>query len=268
MPSTGKAAPPRRESSATTTTTTTSTHTRPGMSVKSRAYSAPMISKSKQHVPRDDSDLDELLGVDPADTEEIAMDPFFQRYNIAQRPNVGQLQTAPNTTHDDSSDTEGPLSPTQFRPRGPGSGLEPLPSPHIRSPVSVSFLVNNAVYDNSIANIYLQMQASETNTMQEINIGVLGAAGVGKTTFVQRMLELRNRPTSAFSARKMAIDNNIYLVRLVELPFDDITIDDDEAILWPDTIEDLATPRIDGAFTMYDVMNQNTLAKVPEILSW
>lgn len=103
--------------------------------------------------------------------------------------------------------------------------------------------------------------------MQEINIGVLGAAGVGKTTFVQRILELKARPASAFSARKMAIDGVIYLVRLVEIPFDDIDIGDDEGITWPDTIDDLATPRIDGAFALYDVMNQETLAKIPEMLS-
>lgn len=110
-------------------------------------------------------------------------------------------------------------------------------------------------------------QGNDTNMMQEINIGVLGADGAGKTTFVERLLELKASPTSAFSARKMAIDGTVYLVRLVEINFDNIGIGDDDCITWPDTIDDLATPRIDGAFTMYDIMDQESLSEVPAILS-
>lgn len=65
----------------------------------------------------------------------------------------------------------------------------------------------------------------------------------------------------------MRIDEGFYLVRFLEMSFNDIHIGDRNNIKWPETIDDLATPRMDGAITLYDVTNQESLARVPEMLS-
>jgi ABC-type Fe3+ transport system substrate-binding protein len=65
----------------------------------------------------------------------------------------------------------------------------------------------------------------------------------------------------------MRIDDGYYIVRYLEMSFNDILIGDRNSIKWPETIDDLATPRIDGAVTIYDVTNQESLARVPEMLS-
>jgi hypothetical protein len=103
--------------------------------------------------------------------------------------------------------------------------------------------------------------------MEEINIAVLGASAVGKSTFIQRAFNLRIIPTSHFTVRKMSIDGNVYLVRLIELAYDDLNFDDHKRICWPDTIDGTPVPIIDGAFTLYDVMNKESLVQVPETLS-
>jgi hypothetical protein len=59
----------------------------------------------------------------------------------------------------------------------------------------------------------------------------------------------------------------VYLVRLLELPIEDVDIDDDDTVTWPDTIEDKVMPRIDGAITLYDVQDKDTFDDIPEVLS-
>ena len=97
--------------------------------------------------------------------------------------------------------------------------------------------------------------------MQDINIAVLGARGTGKSVFIRRALNLPNTVTSAICTRKMTIDGGYFVVRFLEMSFNEIHIGDRNDIKWPETIDNLATPRID------DVTNQESLAKVPEMLS-
>ena len=101
---------------------------------------------------------------------------------------------------------------------------------------------------------------------------MLGAARVGKSTFMQRALDLNAPPSpnAPVSARKMSVDGQIYVVRLFELGFDQVEFggnDEDDGIVWPEELGDLALPRIDGALTLYDVTNQKSLAEVPGVLS-
>lgn len=103
--------------------------------------------------------------------------------------------------------------------------------------------------------------------MEEINIAVLGSTQSGKSTFIQRAFDLRSPPNSQLTQRKMSIDGNVYVVRLVELTFDDLDLDDHKRICWPDTIDRTPVPVIDGAFTLYDVMNRESLVQIPETLS-
>lgn len=110
----------------------------------------------------------------------------------------------------------------------------------------------------------MRLQLSEP--LPDINIAVLGAEGVGKSTFVQKALEFSGPPPSQASERVISIKGNDYLVRLLELPIDDVDIDED-TIEWPETIENKIMPRIDGALTLYDVKDEGSLDSIPEMLS-
>ena len=103
--------------------------------------------------------------------------------------------------------------------------------------------------------------------MQDINIGVIGVHDAGKSSFIRRALNLQNIASPNIASRKMLIDGVSYVVRLLELSFSEVHIGEGNCIKWPDTIDGCATPRIDGAITIYDVMNLQSLERVPETLS-
>lgn len=64
----------------------------------------------------------------------------------------------------------------------------------------------------------------------------------------------------------MSIDGSVYVVRLIELSFNELDLDDESRICWPDSVNGASIPYIDGAFTLYDVMNKESLVQVPETL--
>ncbi|KAI9690987.1 MAG: hypothetical protein M1822_008607 [Bathelium mastoideum] len=106
----------------------------------------------------------------------------------------------------------------------------------------------------------------QSSPMQEINIGVLGTAHVGKSTFMQGVLDLKTPPTpnAPMSARKMSLDGRVYVVRLFELGFDQVEFggnEEDENIVWPEKLGDLVMPKVDGTLVLYDVTNQKSLAE-------
>lgn len=103
--------------------------------------------------------------------------------------------------------------------------------------------------------------------MQDINIAVLGARRSGKSTFIRRALNLPDSVPPAVCTRNMTIDGGYYIVRFLEMSFNDVQIGERNLIKWPETINDLATPRIDGAVVIYDVTSQESLPRVPEMLS-
>ncbi len=68
--------------------------------------------------------------------------------------------------------------------------------------------------------------------------------------------------------RKVDINGTDYLMRLLEVPLDDVDIDDeDDTVSWPETIEDKIMPDIDAAVTLYSVKDKDSLKYVPETLS-
>lgn len=109
------------------------------------------------------------------------------------------------------------------------------------------------------------MQIAEP--LPEINIAVIGAEGVGKSTFVQRALDLPHPPPTQAAERKIPIDGSVYLVRLLELPIDDVAIDEDDVVDWPDTIDNKLMPKVDGAIALYDVRDKGSFGDIPEVLS-
>jgi GTPase SAR1 family protein len=108
--------------------------------------------------------------------------------------------------------------------------------------------------------------SDSASAMQDINIAIIGARGAGKSVFIRRALNLPSDVTSTICTRKMTIDGGLYVVRFLEMSLNEIHIGERNTIKWPETMDDMATPRIDGAITVYDVTSQESLALVPEML--
>lgn len=97
---------------------------------------------------------------------------------------------------------------------------------------------------------------------------VVGAEGVGKSTFVQKALGLVQPPQSRAAERKISVRGSDYVVRLLELQIDDVDFDDDDTIInWPETIDDKMLPSVDGALVLYSIQDETSLENVPEMLS-
>jgi GTPase SAR1 family protein len=103
--------------------------------------------------------------------------------------------------------------------------------------------------------------------MENINIAVIGAAGVGKSTLIQRALGLRTLPTAVASSQKMSVDNVVYTVSLVELDLETFDFNPDRRVQWPKQINGQIVPRMDGALILYDVMNRESITELPQTLS-
>ena len=100
---------------------------------------------------------------------------------------------------------------------------------------------------------------------REVNIAVLGASGVGKSTFMQCALDLKKTSNSPVSSKKVSLEGSISVVRLLELNMADVG-EEDDSLQWPETIGDHSLPPIDGVLLLFDVMSRKTFDALPIIL--
>jgi len=95
--------------------------------------------------------------------------------------------------------------------------------------------------------------------MENINIAIIGADGVGKSSFIQQALRFLRPPSLNVTAIRLDIDAVPYLVTLVELDLEVFDVDPDQPIQWPKQIGGHMIPRMDGALILYDVMNKESI---------
>jgi hypothetical protein len=142
---------PRRESSAQLNNHASNSSSPPGTTqpqrppLKARALSAPLVPKARVKAParKNNPDIDQDASSNDPRDEEIADDPFFQRYSFPQTDETEE-DPQPFDSREDEMDTA-PLSPpsTQMRAR-PDSTAEPVGSPlSPRSPRSVRFPIQS-----------------------------------------------------------------------------------------------------------------------------
>lgn len=103
--------------------------------------------------------------------------------------------------------------------------------------------------------------------MQEITLAVLGAAKAGKSTFVQCALDLKKPAVLPAATKKVSLEGVVSVLQLIEFSTNDMVIIKDREIKWPERVGDQLTPRIDGALIVYNVMDQGSMADIPEMLS-
>jgi hypothetical protein len=101
-------------------------------------------------------------------------------------------------------------------------------------------------------------------TMESFNIAIIGATGVGKSSFVQRVLNLSRPPITNASSMRVAVDNSTHLVTLLELDLEYFELNPTQPIQWPRQINGHIVPRVDAALLLYDVMNQESIRELPQ----
>lgn len=84
---------------------------------------------------------------------------------------------------------------------------------------------------------------------------------------MQRALDLKQPPLTPTTSKKMSLDGVIYLVKLLEVPLDEVGIVDDSRIAWPDEIGEAPMPTVDGVLALFDISDSDSIVDVPEVLS-
>lgn len=104
-------------------------------------------------------------------------------------------------------------------------------------------------------------------TMPELRFVIVGSKASGKSTFIQRALDLKKPPVSLVSCKKMSLEGRVFLINLIELSLEDVEVSEDREIQWPDVPGNLDLSRVDGIVALYDVTRQESLSRIPNLLS-
>ena len=102
--------------------------------------------------------------------------------------------------------------------------------------------------------------------MEPLNIAIIGARGVGKSSFVQRILGLPRPPDHNASCLRLVVDDRDYRVLLLELDLEHFDMAPEGPIQWPRQVDGQILPRVDGALILYDVTNKETIMELPRTL--
>lgn len=102
--------------------------------------------------------------------------------------------------------------------------------------------------------------------MEAFNVAVIGAAGVGKSSFIHKTLGLSRPPITNSSTVSMVVDNVTHKITLLELDLEHFELSPSAPIQWPKQINGHIVPRVDAALILYDVMNEETIRDLPQTL--
>ena len=108
---------------------------------------------------------------------------------------------------------------------------------------------------------------AKAGNVREVALVVLGALAVGRSTFVRCALDLKKAPTSAVSSKKVSLEGEISIVRMLELGFEDVEVTADQNVRWPLRLGDFNTPIIDGVLVLCDVTDGGSIGHILALLS-
>lgn len=104
-------------------------------------------------------------------------------------------------------------------------------------------------------------------TMDTINIAIIGANGVGKSAFLQQALKMSRPANQVVTFNWTEPDGSQHTVNMFEVDLEAFDLGMDEPIRWPKQANGMLTPRIDGTLVLYDVMNKDSIASLPQTIS-
>jgi hypothetical protein len=178
----------------------------------------------------------------------IKDDPFFRNYQTPHSVSLGrELMSATHGAAGLQDDHGGAHDPNHDDHDGLVSPLSPPPRSAPRPSVETS--------------------SPGGGGLAEINIAVIGSAGVGKSTLIQRAMGLRAPAPSITSSQRMPVEGTMYNVSLIEIELESFDIHPERRIQWPRQINGHSVPRVDGALLLYDVMNRGSIQELPQTLS-
>ncbi|KAL4963840.1 putative Ras guanyl-nucleotide exchange factor RasGEF [Aspergillus stella-maris] len=94
-------------------------------------------------------------------------------------------------------------------------------------------------------------ETTSKSNFPHVNIVVIGPDGVGKTTFIQSALEMKTPLTTRSTTKKMSLDGSVYVVRLVKIQSDEISMGSDGRLRWPQLGSD-SPSSVEGALLLHD----------------
>lgn len=116
-----------------------------------------------------------------------------------------------------------------------------------------------------VADVCIQSGYSKTDNPR-VNLAVVGSRGVGKSTFIQHALDLKQPPTSPLSSKKMSLDGTVYVVNLWKILPKETSVTQTNRIVWPLSVGEQTLPPIDGALVLYDASSPKSIVEVSRIL--
>lgn len=114
----------------------------------------------------------------------------------------------------------------------------------------------------------LSTQAHTVASMENYTIAVIGSAGVGKSTFIQKVLGLSRPPLASSASVRLVVDNVTQGVSLFELDLENFDqTASSQTMQWPKQINGHIVPRPDAALLLYDVINPESVRPLPQAMS-
>lgn len=106
---------------------------------------------------------------------------------------------------------------------------------------------------------------STTARTSQVNLAVVGAEGVGKSTFVKFALGLQHAPIARSSIKKISLGGSIHLVRLLEIAMHNVTFGENGCIVLPTVLGEHVLPAIDGILCLFDPSDLTTVTRYSHI---
>ncbi|KAM3433291.1 hypothetical protein MY4824_006074 [Beauveria thailandica] len=104
--------------------------------------------------------------------------------------------------------------------------------------------------------------------MESYTIAVIGSAGAGKSTFIQKVLGLSRPPIGSSASVRLVVDNVTHGVSLFELDLENFDqAASSQTIQWPKQINGHIVPRPDAALVLYDVTNPDSVRPLPQAMT-
>ncbi|ATY64418.1 RAP guanine nucleotide exchange factor 4 [Cordyceps militaris] len=104
--------------------------------------------------------------------------------------------------------------------------------------------------------------------MESFTIAVIGSAGAGKSTFIQKVLGLSRPPIASSASVRLVVDNVTHGVSLFELDLENFDqTASSQTIQWPKQINGHIVPRPDAALVLYDVTNTESVRPLPQAMT-
>ncbi|CAM1504137.1 Fc.00g017280.m01.CDS01 [Cosmosporella sp. VM-42] len=184
----------------------------------------------------------------------ILDDPFFHRYDPGLDAAEAGSEASEDSSHYHSLDEQGDYEQYHDHESDDNNPDQRWPPPRRES-----LTVGSSSY---------WFRGSHTSSdMEGFNIAVIGSTGVGKSSFVQRVLGLTRPPISNASSVRMPVDNQNHIITLLELDLEYFELNPTQPILWPKQVNGHIVPRVDAALILYDVMNQESIRELPQTLA-